>query len=78
MHTKTLLPGPVTMQKTLKCLISVDVGGKILFFLNRSYTKTELFLCLYDCGLLRDVETIQELTDILVLHCGGLLDERCR
>ena len=30
---------------------------------------------LLHCGLLGDVEAVKELPDILVLHCGGLLDE---
>jgi hypothetical protein len=37
----------------------------------------KLVVALLHCGLLRDVETVEELSDILVLDGGRLLDEGC-
>lgn len=34
-----------------------------------------LLICVHNCSLLRHVNAIQELPDILVFDCGGLLDE---
>ena len=40
-----------------------------------SSKRRHLVLALNDDGLLRDVEAIEELADVLVLDGGGLLDE---
>ena len=41
--------------------------------------KHDLVVCgLLDSGLLRDVEAVKELSDILVLHSGRLLDQSRR
>ena len=41
-------------------------------------TTVHLDFILDDGGLLRDVEPIKELPDVLVLHGGGLLDQSSR
>ena len=43
-----------------------------------SLTTVHLDFILDDGGLLRDVEPIKELPDVLVLHGGGLLDQSSR
>ena len=43
-----------------------------------SPTTFHLDFILDDGGLLRDVEPIKELPDVLVLHGGGLLDQGSR
>ena len=39
------------------------------------YFRTEILFVLNHSGFLGDVQSIQKLSDILVLHCGGLLDQ---
>jgi hypothetical protein len=44
-------------------------------FNNKNPLSFSLVVVLNDSGLLADVETVEELSDILVLDGGGLLDE---
>ena len=55
--------------------IQVKDQAEILFQVFCQTCSTDLFLVLDHGGLLGHVETIQELSDILVLDSGGLLDQ---